>query len=312
MSLLLNEDFDIFKKVSFTVLCNELSRCFYEGNKKYSKRNYKIDDRMICIFKFLYKVRVATIEQINRYLDLNGYIQVSEKFLTILNMKYGVLSYIDCKSDKKTTRVYVPAVGMIYILDKYTSLEVNENTDEYVFQQNINNNFIKCSQDDILKKVILAELYLNISQNSVNKIVYLENRVNVNQYINDEFYKEEIKFKSDILVSFEVEGDVKTYFIKYIDKKYDIRKFIETVEMFDKFIKYDELIDRYCVLSNKKPKFVFVSETYEIMQNLFNTIRNYDIDFNNICLSCLDIVFSIKNSAIFKEKDVFIGIASYV
>mgnify|MGYP006964176956 CR=1 FL=1 len=77
---------------------------------------------MISIFKFLYKVRIATKDQINRYLTLNGYTNVSEEFLNILNMKYGTLSYIDCKSDK-TTRVYAPAVGMLYILDKYTSLE---------------------------------------------------------------------------------------------------------------------------------------------------------------------------------------------
>ena len=141
MDIALNKDFDIIKKASSTVLCNELSRCVYEGYKKSSKRNYKVTDKMISIFKFLYKVRIATKDQINRYLTLNGYTNVSEEFLNILNMKYGTLSYIDCKNDK-TTRVYAPAVGMLYILDKYTSLEVNENTDEYVFQQNINNSFI--------------------------------------------------------------------------------------------------------------------------------------------------------------------------
>ena len=78
-------------------------------------------------------------------------------------MKYGTLSYIDCKNDK-TTRVYAPAVGMLYILDKYTSLEVNENTDEYVFQQNINNSFINKEQSEILKGIILTELYLDIIQ----------------------------------------------------------------------------------------------------------------------------------------------------
>ena len=141
MDIALNKDFEIIKKASSTVLCNELSRCVYEGYKKSSKRNYKVTDKMISIFKFLYKVRIATKDQINRYLTLNGYTNVSEDFLNILNMKYGTLSYIDCKSDK-TTRVYAPAVGMLYILDKYTSLEINENTDEYVFQQNINNSFI--------------------------------------------------------------------------------------------------------------------------------------------------------------------------
>ena len=69
-------------------------------------------------------------------------------------MKYGTLSYIDCKSANKTKRVYVPAVGMLYVLDKYTSLEINENTDEYVFQQNINNSFVNKNQKEILKGII--------------------------------------------------------------------------------------------------------------------------------------------------------------
>ena len=153
MDIALNKDFEIIKKASSTVLCNELSRCVYEGYKKSSKRNYKVTDKMISIFKFLYKVRIATKDQINRYLTLNGYTNVSEDFLNILNMKYGTLSYIDCKSDK-TTRVYAPAVGMLYILDKYTSLEINENTDEYVFQQNINNSFINKEQSEILKGIV--------------------------------------------------------------------------------------------------------------------------------------------------------------
>ena len=169
MDIALNKDFEIIKKASSTVLCNELSRCVYEGYKKSSKRNYKVTDKMISIFKFLYKVRIATKDQINRYLTLNGYTNVSEEFLNILNMKYGTLSYIDCKNDK-TTRVYAPAVGMLYILDKYTSLEINENTDEYVFQQNINNSFINKEQSEILKGIILTELYLDIIQNSVKAI----------------------------------------------------------------------------------------------------------------------------------------------
>ena len=39
---------------------------------------------MISIFKFLYKVRIATKDQINRYLTLNGYTNVSEEVLNIL------------------------------------------------------------------------------------------------------------------------------------------------------------------------------------------------------------------------------------
>ena len=194
MDIALNKDFEIIKKASSTVLCNELSRCVYEGYKKSSKRNYKVTDKMISIFKFLYKVRIATKDQINRYLTLNGYTNVSEDFLNILNMKYGTLSYIDCKSDK-TTRVYAPAVGMLYILDKYTSLEINENTDEYVFQQNINNSFINKEQSEILKGIILTELYLDIIQNSVNKVLYLENRVTIKQFIKDDIDDEEVKFK---------------------------------------------------------------------------------------------------------------------
>ena len=93
MDIALNKDFEIIKKASSTVLCNELSRCVYEGYKKSSKRNYKVTDKMISIFKFLYKVRIATKDQINRYLTLNGYTNVSEDFLNILNMKYGTLSY---------------------------------------------------------------------------------------------------------------------------------------------------------------------------------------------------------------------------
>ena len=52
MDIALNKDFDIIKKASSTVLCNELSRCVYEGYKKSSKRNYKVTDKMISIFKF--------------------------------------------------------------------------------------------------------------------------------------------------------------------------------------------------------------------------------------------------------------------
>ena len=191
MDIALNKDFEIIKKASSTVLCNELSRCVYEGYKKSSKRNYKVTDKMISIFKFLYKVRIATKDQINRYLTLNGYTNVSEEFLNILNMKYGTLSYIDCKNDK-TTRVYAPAVGMLYILDKYTSLEINENTDEYVFQQNINNSFINKEQSEILKGIILTELYLDIIQNSVNEVLYLENRVTIKQFIKDDIDDEEV------------------------------------------------------------------------------------------------------------------------
>ena len=48
------------------------------------------------------------------------------------------------------------------------------------------------------------------------------------------------------------------------------------------------------------------------MQDLFNTIINYDIDFNNICLSCLDVIFKDKEYKTFKEEDVFLDIAAYV
>lgn len=312
MDVALNKDFDIIKKVSSTVLCNELSRCVYEGYKKNSKRNYKVSDKMICIFKFLYKVRIATKDQINRYLTLSGYSNVSEKFLNILNMKYGTLSYIDCKGDKNTTRVYVPAVGMLYILDKYTSLEINENTDKYVFQQNINNNFINREQSGILKGIILTELYLDIIQNSVNEVLYLENRVTIKQFIKDDIDNEEVRFKCDLLVSFKIEDKIQSYFIKYIDKDYEIRKYMELIKKFDIFVKDEELIDRYCMISDKKPKLVFIADTQELMQDLFNTIINYNIDFNNICLSCLDVIFKNKEYKTFKEEDAFLDIAAYV
>ena len=312
MGITLSEDFDIITKVSSTVLCNELSRCVYEGYKKSSKRNYQVNEKMICIFKFLYKVRFATKEQINRYLILNGYSNVSEKFLKILNMKYGTLSYMDCKNNKNTTRVYVPAIGMLYILDKYTSLEINENTDEYVFQQNINSNFVKYKNNDIIKGIVLTELYLDMLQHSVNEVIYLENRVSVKQFIKDDIDNEEIRFKCDLLVSFKNNEDVQSYFVKYIDKYCDIRKYIEIIKDFDIFVKDEELVDRYCVISNKKPKLVFISDTEELMQDLFNTIINYDIDFNNICLTCLDIIFKNKEEKLFEEKDAFIDIADYV
>ena len=211
MDIALDKDFEIIKKASSTVLCNELSRCVYEGYKKSSKRNYKVTDKMISIFKFLYKVRIATKDQINRYLTLNGYTNVSEEFLNILNMKYGTLSYIDCKNDK-TTR-----------------LEINENTDEYVFQQNINNSFINKEQSEILKGIILTELYLDIIQNSVNEVLYLENRVTIKQFIKDDIDDEEVKFKCDLLVSFKIEDKIQSYFIKYIDKDYDIRRYMELI-----------------------------------------------------------------------------------
>ena len=38
----------------------------------------------------------------------------------------------------------------------------------------------------------------------------------------------------------------------------------------------------------------------------------YDIDFNNICLSCLDVIFKDKEYKTFKEEDVFLDIAAYV
>ena len=86
---------------------------------------------------------------------------------------------------------------MLYILDQYTSLEINENTDEYVFQQNINNSFINKEQSEILKGIILTELYLDIIQNSVNEVLYLENRVTIKQFIKDDIDDEEVKFKCD-------------------------------------------------------------------------------------------------------------------
>ena len=50
MDISLNTDFEIIKKSSSTVLCNELSKCVYEGYKKDSKKNYKVTKKMICIF----------------------------------------------------------------------------------------------------------------------------------------------------------------------------------------------------------------------------------------------------------------------
>ena len=312
MNIALNEDFDIITKVSSTVLCNELSRCVYEGYKKDSKRNYKVNDTMICIFKFLYKVRFATEKQINRYLNINGYQSVSEKFLTILNMKYGTISIIDCKGKEGTTRVYVPAIGMLYILDKYTNLEINEDTDEYNFQQNINNSFIKADNRKIIKSLILTELYLDMIQQSKHEVLYLEHRVIVKQFIKDDIDEEDISFKCDLLVSFNMEEDISSYFIKYIDKEYEIRKVVDTLKDFDVFAKDEELIDRYCESSGKKPKMVIICDTDETMQNLFNTIINYDVDFNNICLSCLDILFENKEDATFVVENAFVDISGYI
>ena len=312
MNIALNEDFDIITKVSSTVLCNELSWCVYEGYKKDSKRNYKVNDTMICIFKFLYKVRFATEKQINRYLNINGYQSVSEKFLTILNMKYGTISIIDCKGNEGTTRVYVPAIGMLYILDKYTNLEINEDTDEYNFQQNINNSFIKADNRKIIKSLILNELYLDMIQQSKHEVLYLEHWVIVKQFIKDDIDEEVISFKCDLLVSFNMEEDISSYFIKYIDKEYEIRKVVDTLKDFDVFAKDEELIDRYCENSGKKPKMVIICDTDETMQNLFNTIINYDVDFNNICLSCLDILFENKEDATFVVENAFVDISGYI
>ena len=52
----------------------------------------------------------------------------------------------------KTTRVYVYSWYALYIR-QHTSLEINENTDEYVFQQNINNSFINKKKSEILKEL---------------------------------------------------------------------------------------------------------------------------------------------------------------
>ena len=312
MNIALNEDFDIITKVSSTVLCNELSRCVYEGYKKDGKRNYKVNDTMICIFKFLYKVRFATEKQINRYLNINGYQSVSEKFLTILNMKYGTISIIDCKGKEGITRVYVPAIGMLYILDKYTNLEINEDTDEYNFQQNINNSFIKADNRKIRKSLILTELYLDMIQQSKQEAIYLEHRVIVKQFIKDDIDEENISFKCDLLVSFNMEEDISSYFIKYIDKEFEIRKVVDLISDFDVFAKDEELIDRYCESSGKKPKLVIICDKDETMQNLFNTIINYDVDFNNICLSCVDILFENKEDATFIVENAFVDISGYI
>ena len=123
---------------------------------------------------------------------------------------------------------------------------------------------------------------------------------------------EEVKFKCDLLVSFKIEDKIQSYFIKYIDKDYDIRRYMELIKKFDTFVKDEELVDRYCIISDKKPKLVFIADTQELMQDLFNTIINYDIDFNNICLSCLDVIFKDKEYKTFKEEDVFLDIAAYV
>ena len=123
---------------------------------------------------------------------------------------------------------------------------------------------------------------------------------------------EEVKFKCDLLVSFKIEDKIQSYFIKYIDKDYDIRRYMELIKKFDTFVKDEELVDRYCIISDKKPKLVFIADTQELMQDLFNTIINYNIDFNNICLSCLDVIFKDKESKRFKEEDIFLDIAAYV
>ena len=96
----------------------------------------------------------------------------------------------------------------------------------------------------------------------------------------DDIDDEEVKFKCDLLVSFKIEDKIQSYFIKYIDKDYDIRKYMELIKKFDTFVKDEELVDRYCIISDKKPKLVFIADTQELMQDLFNTIINYDIDFN--------------------------------
>ena len=201
---------------------------------------------------------------------------------------------------------------MLYVLDKYTSLEINENTDEYVFQQNINNSFVNKNQKEILKGIILTQLYLDIIQNSVNEVLYLENRVTINQFIKNDINNEKVKFKCDLLVSFKINDKIQSYFVKYIDKDFDIRKYMEIIKAFDIFVKDEELIDRYCIISDKKPKLVFIAQTQEFMQDLFNTIINYNIDFNNICLSCLDVIFKDKEYKTFKEEDAFLDIAAYI
>ena len=312
MILTLNEDFDIIRKASSTVLCNELSKCVYEGHKKDSKRNYKIDDRMICIFKFLYKVRFATKEQINRYLNINGYLSISEKFLNVLNMKYGCISIIDIKNNKTNSRIYVPALGMLYILDKYSNLEINENTDEYNFQQHINNSLINGDQNKIKKGLILTELYLNLIEKCKSEVVYLENRIKVKQFIKDDIDNEYISFKCDLLASFNMKDDIQSYFIKYIDKEYEIRRAVELLNNFNIFVKDEELVDRYCEISYKKPKLVIICEDDDFMQDLFNTIIHYDLDFNNICLSCLDVLFKDNKDELFTVEEVFLDISDYI
>ena len=87
---------------------------------------------------------------------------------------------------------------------------------------------------------------------------------------------------------------------------------MEIIKAFDIFVKDEELIDRYCIISDKKPKLVFIAQTQEFMQDLFNTIINYNIDFNNICLSCLDVIFKDKEYKTFKEEDAFLDIAAYI
>ena len=189
---------------------------------------------------------------------------------------------------------------------------LNENTDEYVFQQNINNSFVNKNQKEILKGIILTQLYLDIIQNSVNEVLYLENRVTINQFIKNDINNEKVKFKCDLLVSFKINDKIQSYFVKYIDKDFDIRKYMEIIKAFDIFVKDEELIDRYCIISDKKPKLVFIAQTQEFMQDLFNTIINYNIDFNNICLSCLDVIFKDKEYKTFKEEDAFLDIAAYI
>ena len=109
-----------------------------------------------------------------------------------------------------------------------------------------------------------------------------------------------------------MEEDISSYFIKYIDKEYEIRKVVDTLKDFDVFAKDEELIDRYCENSGKKPKIVIICDTDETMQNLFNTIINYDVDFNNICLSCVEILFENKEDANFIVENAFVDISGYI
>ena len=185
----------------------------------------------------------------------------------------------------------------------------------YLFEKYSENNIYVCFdvKEDKLKDCVYGIKGLDIKGCNVT----IPHKVNIIKYLDsiDDNAKligavNTIKNKGVILKGYNTDG---RGFVKSIlDKDYDIRRYMELIKKFDTFVKDEELVDRYCIISDKKPKLVFIADTQELMQDLFNTIINYDIDFNNICLSCLDVIFKDKEYKTFKEEDVFLDIAAYV